>query len=68
MIPRRQFLPAFQRILRRHYKAMPPYTASSFDTGSALKETADIMASNLSKAIAATSHDFRSDTVTSLPP
>jgi hypothetical protein len=66
MIPRRQFFPAFQRILRRHYKVM--YTASSSGTDSALKETADIMASNLSKAVAATSHDFRSDTVTGLSP
>jgi threonine aldolase len=34
------------------------------ETSSSLGKTADMMASNLSKALAATSHDFRSDTVT----
>ena len=47
----------------------PPSIAPSLgaEMSSPLGQTADVMSSNLSKALAATSHDFRSDTVTGNP-
>lgn len=39
-------------------------SAAAAEAEPSVRKTADIMASNLSKALAATSHDFRSDTVT----
>ena len=64
MLLGRRLLPIVQRRLQRQYKVMAPYAASSSYPTDTVKETVDIMASNLDKALAATSHDFRSDTVT----
>jgi hypothetical protein len=72
MIPRCQRLvPSIQRtLLSRQYKIMTPSIApsSSEPSTTPLREAVDTMATNLSRAIIATSHDFRSDTVTGLIP
>jgi membrane-associated protease RseP (regulator of RpoE activity) len=59
----RRLVPIIRRTTPRFYKVMTPYAVSS-NAPVSVKETVDIMASNLDKALAATSHDFRSDTVT----
>jgi hypothetical protein len=64
MLLRRRLFPILrQTTFTRHYKVMAPYAVSS-NASETVKETADTMASNLDKALMATSHDFRSDTVT----
>ena len=43
----------------------PPSTAPpTSDSTATVRETAEVMSSNLSKALETVSHDFRSDTVT----
>jgi|SRR5579859_2113792 len=51
--------------LRHFHRVMAPSLGSS--PVDSMQETAETIASNLAKAIAATSHDFRSDTVTGTP-
>src|SRR5436305_528032 len=63
----RPLVPTLQRTLFRNYKIMTPsISPSTTDSTNNLHETIDVMASNLQKGLTATSHDFRSDTVTGL--
>ena len=67
MIPRsRLLLPTLRRSLHRPYKLTPPSITPALgpEPASLIKESAVAMTINLSEALAATSHDFRSDTVT----
>ena len=68
MLRRQPLLYILRRItIRRQYKVMAPYAVSS-NAPEPIEGKVDIMASNLDKALAATSHDFRSDTVTGTSP
>ena len=67
MIPRSRLLvPTLRRTVHRPYKMTPPSItpALSPEPTSSIKESAETMTTNLSEALATTSHDFRSDTVT----
>ena len=69
-VRRRATLPTIHKVsYSRSYKAMPPPSTapSTSDSTATVRETAEVMSSNLSKALEAVSHDFRSDTVTGLP-
>lgn len=68
-VRRRATFPTIHKVsYSRSYKVMPPPSTapSTSDSTAKVRETAEVMSSNLSKALEAVSHDFRSDTVTGL--
>src|SRR5271154_640369 len=68
--PRLVPFPTIHKVFyHRTYRAMPPPSTApaTSDSTTTVRETADLMSANLSKALEAVSHDFRSDTVTGSP-
>jgi len=68
--PRLVPLPTIHKVFyHRTYRAMPPPSTApaTSDPTTTVRETTDLMSANLSKALEAVSHDFRSDTVTGSP-